>query len=160
MQLQHSAVPAARLNDLVMTESGDEVLVYDQTVQHIHHLNHVAATVWQLCDGQRGVGEIAAAATSGMSAEVSGDAVKLALRQLDDAKLLDGTLASELRGAQHSRRVFMRRAAMVGAAAVPAVISIAAPSAAAAQTGGPIGGICNIFTDPNCIFFDSDDSAP
>ena len=41
MQLRHTddlKVPAARIEDLVTTESKDEVLVYDQAVHHIHHL--------------------------------------------------------------------------------------------------------------------------
>lgn len=81
MQLRDSAltVPSARTVDLVTTESKDEVLVYDQTVHHIHHLNATATKVWRLCDGQRTVSEIAA------EAGVAEEAVKLALRTLEDA---------------------------------------------------------------------------
>lgn len=129
-----TAVPAARIEDLVMTESGEEVLVYDQKAHHIHHLNKVAATVWQLCDGRRGLSEIVAAASDEMDVEVDGTAVKLALRKLDDAELFDGGLSSEMRSAMQSRRTFMRRAAMVGAASVPAVISITAPLASASAS--------------------------
>jgi hypothetical protein len=82
--------------------------------------------VWRLCDGERTASEIA------VEAGLKHDAVKFALRTLEDAKLLDGTLASELRGTQ-SRRAFMRKAAIAGA--VPAIVSISAPTAAMAATG-------------------------
>ena len=130
MQLRDTSdlkVPAARTIDLVTTESKDEVLVYDQAVHHIHHLNASAAMVWRLCDGERTVSEIAA------EAGIAEDAVKLALRTLEDAQLLDGPLATTIRGTQ-SRRAFMKKAAIAGAA-VPVVISVSAPSASAAKSG-------------------------
>jgi hypothetical protein len=122
-----SAVPAMRTHDLVTTESKDEVLVYDQEAHHIHHLNASAATVWRLCDGERTADEIA------VEAGLTQDAVKLALRTLEDAKLLDGALASEMRGTQ-SRRTFAKKA---GIAAIPAIVSITAPIAKAAASNHP-----------------------
>ena len=94
MQLRDTAnlsVPAARTIDLVTTESKDEVLVYDQTVHHIHHLNASAAKVWRLCDGERTVSEIAT------EARMAEEAVQLALRTLEEAQLLDGPLATTMR---------------------------------------------------------------
>lgn len=128
MQLRDTAltVPAARTIDLVTTESKDEVLVYDQAVHHIHHLNATAAKVWRLCNGERTVSEIA------LEAGIAEDAVKLALRTLEDAQLLDAPLATTMRGTQ-SRRSFMKKAAVAGVA-VPAIISISAPSASAGQS--------------------------
>ncbi len=133
MQLRDTSdlrVPAARTIDLVTTESKDEVLVYDQAVHHIHHLNATAAKVWRLCDGERTVSEIAA------EAGIAEDAVKLALRTLEDAQLLDAPLATTMRGTQ-SRRAFMKKAAIAGQ--IPAIVSITAPiSAAAAGEHGVI----------------------
>jgi hypothetical protein len=126
MQLRHTddlKVPAARMVDLVTTESKDEVLVYDQAVHHIHHLNATAAKVWRLCNGERTVSEIAA------EAGINVDAVKLALRTLEDAQLLDGPLPAAMRGTQ-SRRAFMKKAAVAGIT-VPAIVSISAPLASA-----------------------------
>ncbi len=56
------------------------------------------------------------------------DAVKLALRTLEDAQLLDVPLATAMRGMQ-SRRAFMKKAAVAGAATVPAIVSVRAPQA-------------------------------
>jgi hypothetical protein len=121
-------VPAARVENLVTTTSKDEVLVYDQDRHHIHHLNPTAAAVWSLCNGRRTVTEVAQAAG------VDEEAVRLALRKLEDANLLDGTLEAGVRGTTQSRRSFMKKAAVAGAIAVPAIVSISAPHAAAAQS--------------------------
>jgi hypothetical protein len=51
--------PLARTEELVTTTSKDEVLVYDKTAHHIHHLNASAAQVWYLCDGERTVADLA-----------------------------------------------------------------------------------------------------
>jgi hypothetical protein len=132
----HRAVPAARTTDLVTTHSRDEVLVYDQAVHHIHHLNASAAKVWILCDGKRSIGAIA------METGLNPDAVKLALGTLEDAQLLDGPVPSELRSTQ-SRRTFMKKAAIAGA--VPIIVSVTAPiAAAAASRGCTCNGPCKV----------------
>jgi hypothetical protein len=132
-----TTVPAMRTHDLVTTTSKDEVLVYDQAAHHIHHLNAPAAQVWYLCDGVRTVADLA------IETGLTQDAVKLALRTLEEAKLLDGPLASDLRGTQ-SRRAFMKKAAIAGA--VPAIISVSAPIAAAATSHVDcnVGETCNV----------------
>lgn len=133
MQLRDTAdlkVPAARVTDLVTTESKDEVLVYDQKVHHIHHLNATAAKVWRLCDGQRTVSEIA------VETGIAEDGVKLALRTLEDAQLLDAQLLVSIRGTQ-SRRSLIKKAAVAGIA-VPAIASISAPNAAASHSPGHV----------------------
>lgn len=137
------AVPAARVENLVTTTSRDEVLVYDQDRHHIHHLNPTAAAVWNLCNGRRTVSEVAQAAG------VDEDAVRLALRKLEDANLLDGPLEAGVRGSTQSRRSFMKKAAVAGVA-VPMIASISAPAASASHSrclssGTPCGsvGACN-----------------
>ena len=122
-------VPAARTAHLVTTQSKDEFLVYDQQRHHIHHLNPTAAAIWWFCDGTRTVSDLARAAA------VDEESVRIALRKLDDAHLLDGPLSTEIRGVTQSRRTFMRKAAVAGAVAVPVVVSMSAPPAAAAQSG-------------------------
>jgi len=118
------SVPGARRENLVTTEVKDEVLVYDKERHHIHHLSQTAAAVWRLCDGQRTVSDVAQATG------IEEDAVHMALHKLKDANLLDGALAPDMRGNQ-SRRSLMKK---VGIAAVPAIVSITAPSAANASS--------------------------
>ena len=45
--------PVARLDHLIMTHVGEEVLVYDETTHAIHNLNPTSHAVWTLCDGTR-----------------------------------------------------------------------------------------------------------
>jgi hypothetical protein len=118
-----SAVPAARVSDLVINDVHGEVLVYDKQCHHIHHLNATAAAIWRLCDGERTVRDLA------LHASIDEEAVRLALRKCEDARLLDGPLSTEMRGTQ-SRRTFLRKTAVAGAIALPAIVSISAPTAA------------------------------
>lgn len=132
--------PTARSADLIVTASDDELVIYDKAAEHIHQLNKVSMMIWRLCDGQRGVHEIAVAASDELGTEVGEEAVRLALRKFDDAKLLGGSLSADIRDIAQSRRSFMKRAA-VGGAAVPMMASISAPAASAAAS------TCN--GDPN-----------
>jgi hypothetical protein len=129
MATSTSIVPAARFENLVMTEAGGEVLVYDETSHHIHRLNQASATVWGLCDGRRTVAALAS--ESGMTVEM----VQVALGKLADAMLLDGDLPAGARATGQSRRSFLRKAAIAGAA-VPVIASVSAPDAAASHSQG------------------------
>lgn len=135
------SAPRARFDGLVVTESAAEVLVYDTAAHHIHHLNQVSAAIWRLCDGRKSIAGLAR--DSGLDREM----VRLALVKLDEANLLDGTLDPGLRLKGASRRSFMKRVA--AATAVPAIVSISAPTAAMASShcvnegGAPAGTACN-----------------
>ena len=128
-------IPAARSDGLIMTESGDELLVYDEQRHHIHQLNQTSAVVWQLCDGRRTVPDLVDCATTELRCPVDEATIRLALVKLEDANLLSAPLDSHLREATQTRRGFLRRAAIAGAAGVPTVVSISTPSAAVAASG-------------------------
>ncbi|MDQ3657595.1 MAG: PqqD family protein [Chloroflexota bacterium] len=124
--------PLARAIDLVVTESGGEVLVYDTAVHHIHHLNHVTAVIWRRCDGRQSIGDLVRLARLDAGDDIDEAVVRLAPTKLDDANLLDGPLAPGLRQQETSRRSLMKKAAL--ASAIPAIVSISAPTAAAANS--------------------------
>lgn len=123
--------PAARFEDLAVTDSADEVLVYDKRSHHIHHLNRTSAVIWRLCDGERRVGELARQASAELGEPVKDETIQLALQKLDAAELLTQPLPSVLHATSQSRRTFLRRAAVGGAIAVPVIISVTAPVSAA-----------------------------
>lgn len=139
--------PRARVTDLVITESAGEVLVYDQVTHHIHHLNRMSVVVWRLCDGRRTADDLVRLARMKLGGDVDRLAVRLALTKLDEARLLDGPLDRELRLSGTSRRSLVKRAAV--ASAIPAIVSISAPSAAMASSHcvnpgmSPVGTGCN-----------------
>src|SRR5262249_46513720 len=51
----------ARKNNLLSETVGEELVLVDQTTNRAHRMNRTAALVWQRCDGQHSVEEIAGA---------------------------------------------------------------------------------------------------
>ena len=121
--------PRARVTELVITESRDEVLVYDQAVHHIHHLNRISAVIWRLCDGQRSMTDLVQRVRLDTGEDVDDAVVRLALTKLDEANLLDQPLPGSMRVSTTTRRSLVKRAALASA-----IVSISAPSAAAADS--------------------------
>lgn len=149
----HEYVPAARVDGLVVTESKNEVLVYDTTQHHIHHLNQMSAEVWRLCDGRRSVSDLVREVQLKVDGTVTQEGVRLALTKLEGANLLDAPLDAGMRGSGHTRRALLKRAAVAGAVAVPTIVSITAPTAAqtASQcTGGSRPNGCDCKNDNQC----------
>lgn len=130
-QQNMAVVPAARIADLVITEAADEVLVYDKKRHQIHHLNHTSAVIWRLCDGSRTVQELTKAARVQLGGDVDSSIIELAMANLAEANLFTQPVAgSSIRNVSYSRRKMLRRAAVAGAIAVPAIVSMTAPTAA------------------------------
>jgi hypothetical protein len=142
----HISLPRARTAHLVTTRMDGETLVYDATRHHIHHLNPLAATVWGLCEGRRTVAVLAR--DSGLDDAV----VHLALRQLAEAGLLDGALSPAVSGFHRSRRAFMRNATIAGVA-VPMIISVSAPHAAAQSSALCGSEVCG--SNETCLVYPS-----
>lgn len=127
-------VPAARVDDLVITETGDELVVYDKERHHIHHLNHTSAVVWRLCDGRRSIDDVANDGSIELGAAIDEEVVRAALTYLADAGLLSGEMSGGTSPQRGSRRALVRRAAIKGAIVAPLVMSMTAPTAAMASS--------------------------
>jgi hypothetical protein len=132
--------PLARSDALIIEELGDEVLVYDSNSDMAHCLSPDAARVWRLCDGQTLIDSLPA------QADLSAERVVAALRELERIELLEQgpTLSAD----GHTRRDFGLRVAKVGvaAAAVPMIVSVAAPAPAMAASIA----FCAQFSSGNC----------
>jgi hypothetical protein len=147
--------PAARTSGLVVKTVGEEVLVYDVETHRAHSVNRVAAAVWRRCDGTRDAARIASEIQEDGVAPVTDEAVRYALAELWQARLL----ASPVAHAGITRRQLLRRVGTV--AALPLVASIVVPTAAQAQSvqlcpvgtpnagdpGLPNGAPCNVDVD-------------
>ncbi len=118
-------VPTARYEGLIVTETQDDLLVYDQDRHHVHHLNPTAATIWRTCDGNRSINTIASVAG------IDEDDVVVALGKLQDAGLLNDTLVPVERESR-SRRSLLKKAGIAAA-----IVSVSAPTAAFAVSGAP-----------------------
>lgn len=130
--------PLARSQDLIVEELGDELLVYDESVDRGHCLSPEAARVWRRCDGKT--------PADGLSRQLGldSDMVARALKELEDCDLLEAPpeLAVDGAAAGSTRRELAVKTAKVGAAAAvaPLIMSIVAPTAEAALSCELVGG--------------------
>jgi hypothetical protein len=126
--------PLARNDELVVEELGDELLVYDLARDRAHSLGAVAARVWRASDGETSVESLSA------DLELDDETVARAVLELRECHLLDtGPAMND----GVTRRDMGIRVAKLGAAAaaVPLIVSVAAPTAAQAVTEAFCQGI-------------------
>ena len=90
--------PIARQNGLVVQEMLDEVLVYDLASSNAHCLNLTAGFVWKACDGKNSIGDIVRQFESAGNGKVTEDFVWLAIDQLSENGLLDGSTITRFNG--------------------------------------------------------------
>jgi hypothetical protein len=133
METTRSLMPRARQDELVVEELPDETLVYDLKRHKARCLNRTAALVWQHCDGQTTVPELAALLKKEL--DIPGDeaVVWMALDRLGRAHLLSGPVTLPADRAQYSRREVLRTLRRVAGISLllPVIESIVAPRAAA-----------------------------
>jgi hypothetical protein len=122
--------PVARTESLIVKEVDGETLVYDLKSDKAHCLNDTAARVWKNCDGSNSVSEIAEVLSRESNASVKDEVVWLALDQLEKFKLLEEAPAKPSFLAGMTRRQMVARLG-IAAVALPAIISIMAPTASA-----------------------------
>jgi hypothetical protein len=125
--------PVARFEDLVTTESGNELLVYDTRNSELHHLDELSTLVWRHLDGSHTVSDLVVMAKS-ESANVTDESIRLAIAALGSINLLASDAPASLFGESTSRRRFLKRSAVAGVA-IPVIASITAPSSAGAVSG-------------------------
>jgi hypothetical protein len=144
-------LPDARRTRLLVHEVGDELVVYDRERHRAHRLNRAAGTVWRRCDGRTSVRELAVALATELAVPVNEDVVRLALAQLERARLLRDPVGEPVPGPAISRRQVVRRLGAAGGLALllPAVTSITAPTPVMAQYQ-PAGGVCTPQQGENC----------
>jgi hypothetical protein len=118
---------------ITIREIETEILIYDERTHRAWCLNHSSASIWQLCDGQNTVGEIAAWVAKELGPAVSEPLVLLTLDELQEKGLLEGDMLEALpRGA--SRRAMIGKIGLAAAALLPVIAAITAPPALA-QSG-------------------------
>lgn len=133
-----SNLPRARRSDLIVQQMEQEIVVYDSVGDKANVLNVTAAAVWQACDGQRTVSEIAALVSRELGSPVNEAVVYYTLDQLAKKNLLETRAAVPAQYQRLTRRDFLR-AGLVGAAVVvPVIVTMTVPKAASAQ--GSCGG--------------------
>lgn len=144
------SLPTARTEKLIVKELPDEVLVYDLDSNKAHCLNHTAALVWRACDGKTSIEELSSHLSRRTGVAVDERIVWLTLKELETINLLDKPTNKPAFVENLSRRQLIRNLG-VAAVMLPAIISLAAPTAQAQASCVPPGvvpGGCNAAT--NC----------
>ncbi|MBV8898284.1 MAG: PqqD family protein [Acidobacteriaceae bacterium] len=129
---------SARTKDLTVEQMQDDLCVYDFRNQKCHALNKTSAQVWRLCDGKSSVDEIASGLGRQLGTAADVDITLLALKQLRNNGLLEGSDPQLEDAAGVSRRSVMKKFGIAAASApilLPLIESIVAPTPAAAQSG-------------------------
>jgi hypothetical protein len=143
-------LPKARRKGIITKEVDGELLIYDRERDKAHCLNLTAALVWQLCDGRRGVTDLAQSVREALGTPVDEIVIELALKQLTGDHLLVEkyeflTVAGDL-----SRRELVRRLG-VAAVLLPLITTITAPTALAGISNCiPSGSACTEGGVPCC----------
>jgi hypothetical protein len=133
-------VPRPRSCGVASQEVDGELLLYVEQTHQASCLNASAARIWELCDGDRTVEEIAT------RAGLDPDTVAHAVKQLGEAGLLENATCS-LVGVDLSRR---RMLLGVGLAAIPIILLVTAPDARAGASACVLAGDNCVSTQPCC----------
>ena len=122
---------ATRRDDLIARDLGAETIVYDRRTHRAHCLGRTAAAVWRAWDGRSGPGETACRAGQALGEPVDEASVRLVLRRLQRAGLIDRPAGASESG-RETGWTLGRRAALRGVAATAglAVLSVAVRSPA------------------------------
>jgi coenzyme PQQ synthesis protein D (PqqD) len=114
--------------DLLFRNLSDEMILYDKTTHRAHCLNRTAAAVWNLCDGNNSVAEIARR----LGLESAKDVIWAALRQLNKSGLLQNQIPPSITSDTLSRRELVKKMGVCTAMAIPVARSILVPKSSAA----------------------------
>lgn len=134
MTVSGSSAPLARRQQLIINETTQHIIVYDERSNHIHQLNATSAAVWRHCDGLHSVTDLQRLVSLDLGERVPMGSITLALAQLSDANLLEIPWVAASPPQRQSRRSLLRKTVITGAIAAPTLISISVPHAAAAQS--------------------------
>ena len=129
--------PKARVSNLVIQNSGNNLLIFDLKTSTALSLNETSARIWQSCNGKREAADICSYLEESDGVYVDQDLVLLAIRQLSNSNLLAAKTPDSGNSERVSRRKLLRQIGAGSAVALPIIHSIVAPQASAA------GSTCN-----------------
>ena len=78
-----TSLPLARSVEIVLQETGKELLVYDLRINKAYCLNETAGSVFQLCDGHKTVSQISELMSQKLKTLVSQDLILLTINDLN-----------------------------------------------------------------------------
>ncbi len=141
--------PYSRKTGLVIQDTESEILIYDTINNKAFCLNETSAFIWQSCDGNKSLTEIAKGLEDKLKSPADEGLVWLALEQLKKENLIENEVDVPTMFAGMSRREVIRKVGVGSMIALPIVSSLLAPSALHATSAGcaaggnPVGSACN-----------------
>lgn len=146
-----NSYPLSRKDNLVVQETGNEVLLYDLTDNKAFCLNETSAIVWELCDGKSTIAEINNKLSKKLNEKTSEELVWLAIDQLKKEKLLSNAEEIKVDFNGLSRRDAIRKVGFASLVALPLIMAINSPVAATASSVCGVNFMipCSCF-DPAC----------
>jgi len=140
--------PKTRGENIVVQKIEKETLIYDLTTNEAFCLNETSTLVYELCDGNRSVTEIAAELSDREKFPVDADFVGFAIAQLAERGLLESGEIDSFGGI--SRRKLIRKIGLTSLAVLPTIGLVVSPSAISAQSCLANGTMLPIaFTNPS-----------
>ena len=129
--------PVSRKTNLVTQDAGNELLIYDLITNKAFCLNESISLVWQACDGNKNVAELANYLSKQVNSSINEDFVWFALEQLKKDNLLEdnGEIFVPFDGL--SRREIIRKLGFASLVTLPIIASLVAPKSAHAASTCP-----------------------
>jgi hypothetical protein len=124
----------ARKDELVIQEVAGEILIYDLRSDKAICLNQTSALIWQHCDGEQNISEIASKIQKKLDAQVNEEIVWFALDQLEKENLLANEEKIPNKFEALSRREVIKKIGLTSVIALPVISSLVAPMAVHAQS--------------------------
>ena len=131
--------PRARMEGILAKQVDDDLIVYDISRHHAHHLNRTAAIVWRHANGERSIGDLSVILQLELDRAADEELVWCALDRLSVARLLEEPDPRSAEATGASRRQFVRKVGLAGALSLflPVVTSIVVPTPVEAQSCPP-----------------------
>jgi hypothetical protein len=126
--------PLVRADQLVCEDISGECVIYDGREKKAHHLNSTVTWIWHRCDGNASIKALAAEFEQQFQITNGLDVLMTGLEQLEARDLLEPS--TEMSGfLADQRSTLSRRDVVVGGSfLMPLVVSILAPTPAAAKS--------------------------
>lgn len=136
---KNNSNPESRAHNIVVQKLEDEVLVYDLLKNKAFCLNKTSAVIWQTCNGERTLEEIAEVSGKTLNAAVTTEMVWLALEQFKKDNLLAENTNNVSLFNGMTRREVIRKVSVGSLIALPIVSSLVAPTAVHAGSNACMG---------------------
>ena len=126
--------PRRRTDQLIAEDIRGECVIYDERQKKAHHLNATLAWIWHRCDGNTSLEAMAAAFERQFDVVDGLDIVTPAVKQLEACELLEAPIDLPELATGATPEISRRAAVAGGSILLPALVSMIAPTPAAAKS--------------------------